>query len=86
MELKQTFPEPLYGYWDGGKRESVTWSITDQIAGHDSRGTFSRIGSWSANHWFHVAKGKTDKLTLRNAMFHLRGTQVGRDSRFEYVA
>jgi hypothetical protein len=84
MELKQTFNEPIHGYWDGGPKQTVKWSI-DSIQGHDSRGTYVRIGSWSANHWFNVALGKTDKLTLRNAMSHLRGTKVGKQSKFEYV-
>ncbi len=82
--LRQTLPEPVHGYWDGGAKQVFEWSI-DSVEGHDARGTFARVGSWSANHWFHVAKGRTPKLTLRNAMYHLRGTAIGKRSKFEYV-
>ncbi len=84
MILRQTLPYPVQGYWDGGKKQTFDWSI-DHVEGHDSKGTYTRIGSWTANHWFHVAKGKTKKLTLCNAMKHLRGTQLGKQSKFEYV-
>lgn len=84
MILRQTLPQPIHGYWDGGARQTFDWAI-DSIETHDSKGTFIRIGSWGANHWFNIAKSKTDKLTLRNAMLHLRGTKLGKQSRFEYT-
>ena len=84
MKLKQTLPRPVHGYWDGGAKQTFEWSI-DSVEGHDSKGDFVRVGSWGANHWFHVAKGKTEKLTLCNAMKHLRGTAIGKQSRFEYT-
>ena len=82
--LRQTSPEPIHGYWDGGAKQRFAWSL-DHIDGHDSNGTFTRVSSFEANHWFNVAKGRTDKITLCNAMKHLRGTKLGRASRFEYV-
>ncbi len=82
--LRQTLPQPVHGYWDGGAKQVFEWSI-DSVEGHDSKGTYVHIGSWSGNHWFHVAKGKTPKLTLRNAKYHLRGTAMGKQSKFEYV-
>ena len=84
MILRQTLPRPVNGFWDGGAKQTFDWSITGH-KGRDSKGTYIRIGSWSANHWFHVAKGATDKLTLRNAKYHLRGTRLGKASTFEYV-
>ena len=85
MELRQTLPEPVHGYWDGGAKQVFDWSI-DGSPATDSKGKYVRIGSWSANHWFHVALGKTDKITLCNAMKHLRGTQLGKQSKFEYIS
>lgn len=84
MRLRQTLPYPTNGYWDGGKKQVFDWSIHGHI-GHDSKGDFIRIGSWGANHWFSVSKGKTDKVTLCNAMKHLRKTSLGKQSKFEYV-
>ena len=82
--LRQTLPHPVHGYWDGGAKQVFDWSIS-LVHGHDSKGQFARVGSYSANHWFCVALGKTDKLTLRNAKYHLRGSKLGKLSRFEYV-
>ncbi len=86
LVLRQTLKEPIDCpfSWDGGKKQVFQWSINGNH-GYDSKGYFVRIDSWTANHWFHVAEGRTVKLTLRNAMFHLRGTEIGRQSKFEYV-
>jgi len=84
MKLKQTLPYPVQGYWDGGKKQVFEWEIEGSPA-KDSKGFFVRLGSFSANHWFHVALGKTDKITLCNAMKHLRATLLGKQSKFEYV-
>lgn len=85
MKLRQTLPFPVQGYWDGGKKQVFEWGIEGSPA-TDSKGQYVRIGSFSANHWFHVALGKTDKITLCNAMKHLRATSLGKQSTFEYVA
>jgi len=84
MLLRQTLPQPIKGNWDGGAKQVFEWKI-DGGSHSDSKGEFVRIGSWGANHWFHVALGKTDKLTLANAKRHLRATRLGKQSKFEYV-
>ena len=66
MRLIQTFNAPITGYFDGSHKE-FSWTIEKYNSGMDARGSFVRIGSWTANHWFYVSKGKTDKQTLANA-------------------
>ena len=83
MELRQTLDYPVNGYWDGEKKQVFNWSIQGSPA-TDSRGQYVKIGSFSANHWFHVALGKSDKLTLANAKRHLRAS-TRYPSTFEYV-
>ena len=83
MRLRQTLEKPVHGYWDGGAKQVFDWEIKGH-QGTDSKGEYIRIGSYSANHWFHVAKGKTDKLTLSYAMAHLKATTCYQ-STFEYV-
>lgn len=58
MILRMTLPAPVHGYWDGGFKSVFNWSI-DGTPRQDSKGQFVRIGSWEANHWFHVAYSKT---------------------------
>ena len=83
MKLRQTLAYPVNGYWDGGKKQEFDWGIEGSPA-TDSKGQYVRIGSFSANHWFHVAVGKTVKLTLANAKRHLRAaTRI--PSTFEYI-
>ena len=83
MKLRQTLDYPIDGYWDGGKKQVFDWGI-DGSPIRDNKGQYVRIGSLSANHWFHVALGKTVKLTLANAKRHLRAvTRV--PSSFEYI-
>ena len=83
MILRQTLANPVVGYWDGGKKQVFDWSI-DSEPKTNSKEQFVRIGSWSANHWFQVALGKTDKLTLANAKRYLR-TTTRVASTFEYI-
>ena len=83
MILRQKLDHPVNGYWDGGKKDTFDWEI-DGTPQTDDKGIFVKIGSWTANHWFHVALSKTEKLTLRNAMLHLRAvTKI--PSTFEYI-
>ena len=83
MILRQTLEKPVHGYWDGGAKQVFDWTI-DGMPKTDSKGQFVKIGSWSANHWFNVALGKTDKLTLSYAMNHLKAsTKI--PSTFEYI-
>lgn len=84
MKLRQTLQHPVNGYWDGGAKQVFDWEIESRYASKDSKGEFIRIGSWYANHWFHVAKGKTEKSTLSYAKQHLRKT-TKIPSTFEYV-
>lgn len=83
MKLRQTLEQPISGYWDGGKKQTFEWEIEKYHGGKDSRGYFVRIGCWSANHWFHVSLGKTEKLTLSYAKKHLRA--VSPKCKFDYV-
>ena len=83
MILRQTLNEPVHGYWDGGPKQVFDWEIEGSPA-TDSKGQFVRIGCFNANHWFHVALGRTIKLTLSNAKRHLQAvTRVS--STFQYV-
>ncbi len=84
MKLLQILEKPEFGYWDGGAKKEFEWSIEYTRHGEDKRGEFVRVGSWCANHWFHVALGKTEKLTLSYAKKHLkRITKV--PCKFEYI-
>lgn len=86
MKLKQTLDKPIGGYWDGGAKSDFIWSIEGSPA-TDSKGQFVCIGSWEANHWFHVALGKTDKLTLTNARRRLSAgmRKYGITGKFDYI-
>ena len=86
LELKLVLDKPISGYWDGGEKSTFTWGIEGSPA-TDAQGQFVRIGSWEANHWFHVALGKTTKQTLGNAKRHLSAMmrKTGLAGMFEYV-
>ncbi len=84
MKLRQTLDHPVTGYWDGGPKQVFNWSIEKYHIGKDRHGAFVRVGSWCANHWFCVALGDTDKLTLSYAKQHLRKT-TKIPCTFEYV-
>lgn len=62
--------------------KAYDWSIEGHV-GKDKKGEYVRIGSWVANFWFHVALGKTDKLTLSYAKKYLRHKCP--NSTFKYV-
>lgn len=83
MILRQKLDKPGYGYWDGGAKDTFDWSISGPVL-VDKQGKYVRIGSWDANHWFHVSVGKTEKMTLSYAKAHLKKiTRV--PCRFEYI-
>lgn len=67
LSLIQVFEKPICGYWDGGAKKEFEWRIEWHAHGIDKKGTFVRVGSWDANHWFNVAIGGTEKQTLGNA-------------------
>ena len=86
MILRLTMEKAIGGYWDGGAKSRFDWSIKGCM-GKDAKGEYVKVGSWEANHWFHVARGKTDKQTLGNARRHL-GTALKRNKlahKFEYI-
>jgi len=72
LVLRQTFEHPVSCYSDAGPLKVIDWSIDQWTYKQDAQGTYVRVGSWMANHYFHVAAGATDKQTLRNARRHLR--------------
>jgi len=83
--LRQTLPQPVDSVmWEGGAKQVFDWKI-DGRPQTDSKGQFIKIGSYSANYWFHVAVGKTEKLTLSYAKRRLKGTSESGYSKFEYV-
>jgi len=86
MILRMTLERQIPGYWDGGAKSTFDFQI-DGSPRHDAQGTYIRISSWQANHWFHVAIGKTVKATLANARRRLtaRATRTGVGCRFEYI-
>jgi hypothetical protein len=86
MILRQTFTQPINGYWDGGEKRVFDWSIDTlpTTLGYLNK-EYSRIGSWEANHFFTIKTGKSELQTLANAKRHLRKTTKV-ESTFEYVA
>ncbi len=85
MELIQTFDKPIHGYFDYGPKSTFTWTIQGRVH-EDSKGQYIKVGSWSANHWFMVAVGKTEKQTLSNARRRLVASskRIGIGCKFEY--
>jgi hypothetical protein len=94
MVLVQTLERPVHGYWDGGAKQVFHWTIENSSAvkgrdfdpplRHKNR-WYVKIGSWSANTWFYVLKGKTAKLTLANARRHLQAVSRVSIKSFEYI-
>lgn len=87
IRLIQEFEEPITGYWDGGSKSRFEWTIDHIRTGRDSKGIFVRVGSWSANNFFNVAQGKTDKQTLGNARRRLArlAKKAGKKCSFRYI-
>jgi hypothetical protein len=83
MILRQTLPEAVNGYWDSGMKQVFDWELG--IVRHDDKGYYVKVGSFSANYWFHVAQGKTDRQTLSYVMRYLKKTSIGKASKFEYI-
>ena len=82
--LYQTLAHPVNGYWDGGAKDTFRWTIEKYFLRREGKRKYVRVGSWGANHWFEVTKGKTNKQTLTNAKRHLQwATRV--PSTFEYA-
>jgi hypothetical protein len=83
MILRQKLAKPVHGYWDGGAKQVFEWEIEGRPY-KDKKGTFVKVGSYEANHFFHVAKGKTEKQTLSYARQHLKAS-TRTPSTFEIV-
>jgi hypothetical protein len=69
MILVQRLEKAVNGYWDGGAKSVFDWKIEKYANPGYGK---ARVGSWGANHYFTVKKGKTDKQTLSNAKRHLK--------------
>lgn len=66
MKLILKLSKPIHGYWSGGAKDTFDFGVEGSPT-TDSKGRFVRVGSLAANHWFHVAVGRTEKQTLANA-------------------
>lgn len=69
MELKIYYKDNRYKTEDVVK--SSYWNI-GYGRGQDKKGYFRRVGSWEENFWFMVAEGKTEKITLCNALKRIK--------------
>ena len=65
MELKIYYKDDRYK--DENIIKTSCWSIGIG-GGKDKKGYFRQVGSWEENFWFMVAEGKTEKVTLCNAL------------------
>ena len=61
-ELYVKLKDPKNGYWDGGPKDTFTFSFEGKPQ-KDKSGYFIRVGSWSANFWFNIGCGKTKLQT-----------------------
>ena len=87
MILRQTFEDPIHGYWDGGEKQTFDWTIdSDVYRAKDGSGAV-KVGSWGANYYFAVVLGKSEKQTLGNARRHLTACakRQGLKCNFEYL-
>jgi len=86
MILRVKLAKPTGGYWDGGEKSIFHWFI-DGIPQADAKGQYVKVGSWSANNWFHIAVGKTEKATLGNARRRLVNIlkRKGIEAKFSYI-
>ncbi len=71
-------------YSDENIIKTSVWSIGPR-SGKDDKGEYVEIGSWVDNFWFMVAKGKTDKITLCNALKRLRKFYEFPILKYEYI-
>ena len=72
MILIQKLNYKINGYWDGGPKDTFEWYILPFGGGRDKKGEFVKVGSFEANHWFCISKGKTEKATLGRVKTKLR--------------
>jgi hypothetical protein len=86
MKLQLTLDKAIHGFWDGGAKSRFTWEIDGGVKS-DKQGEFVKVGSWDANSWFCVAKGKTDRQTLSYAKAHIKALMARRNitATYEYI-
>jgi len=75
MKAIVTLKKSICGYWDGGEKRRFDVELDRDIHGKlrikkDKRGKFIKVHCWDANAWWHVAAGKTERLTLSYAIRH----------------
>lgn len=51
--------------WDGGAKSQFSFEVWREPK-QDAHGYFVRIECYDANHWFHVARGKSEVQTWAN--------------------
>ncbi len=86
MILRMTLERPIAGFWDGGIKDCFDFTI-DGLPKRDAFGPFIRVGSLTANHWFHMPLGKTPRATLGHARRRLsaQAKRAGIPCRFAYI-
>lgn len=84
LYLRQKLAEPISGWWDGGAKDTFNWFVDEY---QSRRQGWTIVGSYDANHWFHVEPGASEKGTLGNARRALgaRARREGVECEFEYI-
>lgn len=57
---------PISGHWNNGAKDTFNLMLGDVYK--DEKGEFQRVDCYEGNTYFHVAKGKSDKLTFSYAI------------------
>jgi hypothetical protein len=69
MEIEIKLKNPISGYWDGGKKDHFVFTPESELYPVEGQ---QKWGCYEANNWFRVKIGKTDKLSVKYAMQHLK--------------
>ena len=69
MKIIIELNKSIGGYWDGGSKSRFEFEPENVIY---PKPNIIRWGSWEANTWFECSKGKTDKLSVKYALQHLK--------------
>lgn len=80
MKLITTLQKPVWGYWDGGKKDTFEWIIDPTLPGKGK----TIVGSWEANYWFEVKTGKTERQTLSHALRSISASLKRKGLEFNY--
>lgn len=75
MKVIVTLKNKINGYWDGGEKKQFEIELDRELDGtlhikNDKKGNFIKVHCYGANHWWHVAVGKTERQTLSYAVRH----------------